>query len=378
MQKPKATTTEMKDDAKISTSPRPLKPQPRSIMLRPVLSIQRENPKYNISQSEKTKAEKSTHKWNINVQTLEDSSTIFPIERTHVILKNISASVVADRVTVCLEENSIFATFYDDEAMAVAETEDHTRFEIRLLKHQTEDKKDNLLLEVQRKSGSTITFHWAARSILKSAQGIAVKETVPRPLAVSLIPLPLPEGKYREQIAVSKEIENIESLLQKDRLDANVLGMESLRSLTSLLSTSAKNAEIISRSIFYNEEGNPMIGNKLKSFMQTRHHIKDDECDTQRNFERIIYSHALAVFANSLETISTIRDAPVMEPDTWLSEELLPLLLREIQCAERPHDAFKAARCLHALVGASVDCRVEAFNTGVLSTTFDMTKNGTC
>eukprot|EP00957_Ditylum_brightwellii_P066545 5051222-Ditylum_brightwellii.AAC.1 len=367
-------TTKIHSSTKSSAFPMPLAPRPRSIAFRPVLNFQRENQKHDNFLSIETEEEKSTCTWNINTQTLKDSSTIFPIERTHVVLKNISASIVADRVAECLEENSIFATFHGDEAMVIAETKDHTRFEIRLLKHQTENKKDSLLLEVQRKSGCTISFHWVARSILKSAQGIAVKAKIPRPPVV----LSLPEDESKDQFDAIEEIENIEELLEKDRLDANVLGMESLRSLTSLLSTSAKNAEIISRSIFYNEEGNPMIGNKLKSFIQTRHHIKDDECDTQRNFERIIYSHALAVFANSLETISTIRDAPVMEPDTWLSEELLPLLLRETQCAERPHDAFKAARCLHALVGASVDCRVEAFNTGVLSTTFDMTKNGTC
>mmetsp|Transcript_20626 Transcript_20626/g.30135 ORF Transcript_20626/g.30135 Transcript_20626/m.30135 type:complete len:283 (-) Transcript_20626:140-988(-) len=262
--------------------------------------------------------------------------------------------------------------------MAVAETEDHTRFEIRLLKHQTEDKKDNLLLEVQRKSGSTITFHWAARSILKSAQGIAVKETVPRPLAVSLIPLPLPEGKYREQIAVSKEIENIESLLQKDRLDANVLGMESLRFLTSVHSTTPKTAEIVSRLIFHNQEGKSTIGDKVKSILQNGYLNDNYECEIKRNSDRIMYNHALAVVANSLETIFKTGDVQITESDTWLTEELLPLLLREIKCAQRPHDAFQAVKCLNALVGASANFRAYAAKIGALPVVLHIVKNGTC
>lgn len=344
-----------------------------------MFSTQRNDQKCDYSQSEQKKAENHTYKWNINAQNLKDSSTIFPIERTHVVLENISASIVANRVALFLEKKSIFATFNDNEAMAVAETEDHTTFEIRLLKHQTEDKKENLLLEVQRISGCSISFHWSAKAILKSAQGIVVKATVPpRPPDVSLISPSLPEDKYKEQIAVAEEIENIKSLLQKDRLDANILGMESLRFLTSLHFASAKNAENVSSLFFHNKEGKSTIGDKVKSIVQSGYLDSNYECEIERSFVRIIYHHALAVIANSLEIILVTGDIQLVESDTWLTEEILPLLFREIECAKRPHDVFEAVKFLNALLRASINCRANADKIGALSTVLGMVKSGAC
>jgi len=318
--------------------------------------------------------------WNVNIQKLKDSSTIFPIERTHAVLNGISASVVADRVVACLEENSIYATFNNDKAMAVAETDNHTTFEIWMYRHRNNDQNGNLpslLLEVQRKSGCSISFHWVARAILKAAKGISVAAAVPRPSISSFIPPPSKKAKIAQENDVFESIENVHSLLEKDRFDANILGMQTLRSLTSLQSTTAETAATVSKLILVGNEEMSAIGDKVKSIVQNGCNNDDYECDMERHYGRIMYSHALGVIANSLDIISTIEDFNSLESDKWFIEDLLSLLLTEIQCIQRPHDACEAARCLNVLVGASTKFRVKAVNSGALPTVLDMVKNGT-
>jgi len=195
------------------------------------------------------------------------------------------------------------------------------------------------------------------------------------------------------------------TLLQKDRMDANQLGMESLCLLTDPGKTGIITATLVSRAILTGsirpvkgeegpsteisyEEADALVErlNIRKSILSLIQHKKlsddDDDVDDSEEEESkydeltgedfkdghqrrrsydsehadMLHNLALAVLANALDVVA--KDGSLGETvhqHQWLGDvALVETLIDVLRKAEtRPHDAVLSARCLTSLVEAS-------------------------
>ncbi|KAI2495131.1 hypothetical protein MHU86_19405 [Fragilaria crotonensis] len=86
------------------------------------------------------------------------------LERSHVSIPDADALEIAERIAECLRTQSITASFDDNKA--VAETACHTQFYIKLF-----EDDHQLIVEVQRRTGCSYTFHQCSKAVLRAAKG---------------------------------------------------------------------------------------------------------------------------------------------------------------------------------------------------------------
>jgi hypothetical protein len=163
-------------------------------------------------------------------------------------------------------------------------------------------------------------------------------------------------------------LEHACSMLKKDRLDANQLGMESLVFLTDATFCDLNLIALpVSRILLQGgpDRYNNDLHDILLNYVQGKNSENDDMEDTRDDLvtsndledrhSEIMHYNALIVLANSLETIGKASSS---ELNTILQHQelrdLLAVLVQEVSMAElQPHNAYQATRCLSALLESS-------------------------
>lgn len=291
-------------------------------------------------------------KWNVREEDVNPVPLLFPIERTHVIVNHTPCSIIAGRIAQCLRKESILAKFSDQEASALAETSDHVHFCIRLFRHN--HHSDSIVVEIQRRSGNCISFHNTCRVILLAARGHATTKVK------SLKPLLATNtAKSKPPEEMENLLENVGCLLKKDRVDARMLGIESLRRLSEKKCSGYESALRVAKNIL-SQEGH--ISETVFSLVQFRALVVDDDarldsCFGERKHHDIMHSHALAILANSLSLVLTAGE-PGREYVNQMShdEKLLAALVGVVENTDiRSHDSYEAVRCLSILTPKSIE-----------------------
>jgi hypothetical protein len=150
-------------------------------------------------------------------------------------------------------------------------------------------------------------------------------------------------------------------LLNKDRLDAHMLAMESL----THLSRSAKCRCLIAKAVL----NGPLLENLVsliecwqicssdvanESSGESKGGMEEQHCASMHRL-------AIAVLANCLQTLESegeLKGILVERREQLCSPTLLMALVSELkQASQRPHDACEAARCLQPLVRLCPDCK---------------------
>jgi len=368
-----------------------------------------------------------------NVQRLATLPSF--LERTHCIIRDLSPAAISTNISGRLRDLSILAQFDDEKALAKAETSDHVRFHIRLYSYED----TAIVVEIQRRSGDVITFSHVARSLLRAAQGFEVDDntqspilaysshdhdwltpattdttaviaTTIRKMASSLI-LSGPNHSFHQSLlCCSPLVHNTEedvrialdwaaSLLGKDHLDANILGMESLRCLTNTKCTDSTDALAVARYVLiphdrkkpcdptnqarrkdcidptssnsnrsFHEEGkfsiihdavfNMILHSKLSwpvlsvATPNTNTTMEWDEMDDlEQDFWTTMHHYALSTYANSVTLLRNSRKLhQVIDTDPRFEKDVLPVLFQELQKpindTSRLHHSCEAARIL--------------------------------
>eukprot|EP00978_Attheya_sp_CCMP212_P004257 scaffold9342_cov65-Attheya_sp.AAC.3 len=314
------------------------------------------------------KKTKKPASWDVSV--IPGIPLFYPLEQTRVSIpsRESSPTEIAKRIVKCLEDLSIAATYNKDQALAVAETMDGVQLHICLF--QTREK--DTLVEVQRKSGSSLSFHRHARIILKCAVSGDRNENTnnKRIMPIRRPVLAPPPSKSPRKMESALELAC--SMLKKDRLDANQLGMESLVFLTDATLCDLNSIALpVSRILLQGgpDRYNNDLHHILLNYIQGKNSENDDmdearddlatSNDLEDRHSAIMHYNALIVLANSLETI---RRASSSELNTILHDQglkdLLAVLVQEVSMAEvQPHNAYQATRCLSALLESSPTTR---------------------
>jgi len=249
--------------------------------------------------------------------------------------------------------------------------------------HLFQGSSQTVIVEIQRRRGCSVLFHKYSRCILDAAEGrwdVSLFEspsipdsTLPQKTVIQ------DKAKKHENVLLALEI--AAGLIKKDRLDANILGMESLCLLTDKNKTDWYTSLLASRVVLEGDldESHFNIKEAVLSLVQKRclDGIRDDKehlyFDEKEHIE-LLHNLSLAVLSNALEvyenkmlseekSITDLLTVSKVDNDN----DLVSSLIDELKlAASRPHDAFLSARCLKVLLSASTEARNRARGLDVM------------
>eukprot|EP00586_Coscinodiscus_wailesii_P005065 CAMPEP_0172488160 /NCGR_PEP_ID=MMETSP1066-20121228/17552_1 /TAXON_ID=671091 /ORGANISM="Coscinodiscus wailesii, Strain CCMP2513" /LENGTH=409 /DNA_ID=CAMNT_0013255207 /DNA_START=318 /DNA_END=1547 /DNA_ORIENTATION=+ len=301
----------------------------------------------------------------------------YPLQKSSVEISDGSLpSQVAFRISDCLRRSSVAVSYDDDKVMARAETSDHTKFDIRLFTPKENSK--TIIMEIQRYSGSSMSFHQCYRlirqAVTKNKDTILPpsKRTKNNGTSVALLQSESSVNSNQGlEEGLDMSLEVAANLLNKDRLDANLLGIQSLRLLTddTYQTTSDSTAARVANALFDRAPSARYSSLHYKIMSLIKHsRLNDDERSTDEEdyFDRVHYdkmrNDALAVFANSLAVLALSSNSSSFDSatahqtrrcrfyDADDNELLLKLVQIMKECDCKPHDAYLATRCINMLL----------------------------
>eukprot|EP00547_Thalassionema_nitzschioides_P001784 CAMPEP_0194216100 /NCGR_PEP_ID=MMETSP0156-20130528/18287_1 /TAXON_ID=33649 /ORGANISM="Thalassionema nitzschioides, Strain L26-B" /LENGTH=460 /DNA_ID=CAMNT_0038944779 /DNA_START=166 /DNA_END=1548 /DNA_ORIENTATION=+ len=305
------------------------------------------------------------------------------------------------------------AKYFESPAGAALLTEELVEIYVYLWK--TSEKKE-IYVELQRRRGDAVTFHRYARSILNAAScGDSLEKihTLQNESsqylrsATKLFQRELPTCD--DDVSSLQAIELAADLLQKDRLDARILGMESLSVLTNPCKTCWNTARLASRAVLFGSNDHHafcVIQEFILNIVQNRcmpdedsmmeglidYDSDDDEeedyfmkgSEEERYREKpseyyaimnAFVNYGLKIVANALQVLTTSLDtdktAEELDPRNIVEQflqislefspkqDILTTLLIEVGLAEsRPHNACLAGKSLKTMSQFSTAARL--------------------
>jgi len=347
--------------------------------------------------------------WNVEDGTLRPLPPLHPPldPVSTAFVYDASPSVIAARVSDCLRERSIMTEFDDDAATANAMTANRVHFIIRLHRGggPSSPFSHGVIIEIQRLRGDAMTFHQSSRAILSAAQGdtnaarIICNNLVPNNGMGLSLDIPIrgvltnDDSKERDSADILMALEIDWSLIKKDRMDANILGWESLALLTDGQGSGRSSALVASRVVLglapcgnqedegederYAEIHASVISLVRDGRMIGSDALYDNEHNEGKNdadyfsseeaaaavgsgmypyaddTEHIVVQRSLAIrsMANSLEVVADAGDARFFEhvlPNLVTHENIIPSLLEEVAQSVLPNNPFNASDATHS------------------------------
>ena len=274
-----------------------------------------------------------TSNWDIKDDGLKTVPLDFLLERTHKEIHGCGACEVACRISDALRDLSIEAEFDDERAKAKCCTRDFVSFRIRLF--ASGEGGTPVIVEVQKRFGSCLSFHDDTTAILEAAEG---KIPPPPPLAMdslSRIALPLVSDNEddHEDNEPSCSLEFVAKMLNFPSYDSHHLALQTLVSLTDSAKMGHNTARNVSTELL---DVDSDIGAKVFSL------VIDTSPDQEETFGLRV--QAMTVISNAVNTLHG-------SISTFLRERLRPALLKEMKTAEAyPQMAYLAAKCLEPLI----------------------------
>jgi len=350
----------------------------------------------------------------------------YPLEKSSRLVEDDTAANIAFRVSECLRHLSIQAT-YDNDTANLYSAENVEMF-LSLWKTPPSSPQQGIVIELQRRSGDSIAFHKYSRSILDAAMGLMDVDEMKvdgfshhSKKAQRLLALENTADKEEHETAV-QAIEIAHGLIMKDRMDARVLGLESLCLLTdprktgritSILAShvvllgSTRGVQIpgVDDDTFADEAPFQEIREGILNLVQFGRIGEEDEdltesSDIDADHMTLLHNLALAVLANALDCVENpdcFNDSPedtkprtrlrtasstevanefMQQTEELSKKEILSTLISELgKASHKPHNATLSAKCIGSLCRASDEAKKRAKELGakqVVSTALDV------
>jgi hypothetical protein len=295
--------------------------------------------------------------WVVKTDALEMAS--FPLERTHREIPGVEADEVSWRISEALRSLSIEAEFDDEKAKAKCRTCDYACFRIRL--YAGSESGRPVVVELQRRSGSGMSFMQSCRAILSAAEGRA--PTFTHQKAHPFIKCPIAGMKclqaLKPEIARKAELNialnKVMELLQRKDDSSAILAMENLCLLTDPLKTSPQMAMRVSMTIFTSDSIYNLrqeITSVLERDGVARGVSGQIQTERLRHLALLVLSKALSLTAKDGSLERSIHN------EHWFEHFLLPTLMDEVRRAKTsPNNAYVACGCLVSLMSCSAVAR---------------------
>lgn len=278
--------------------------------------------------------------WNVSDTKVPLYPPFWPHPTNSVVIDGVSPAVIAIRVQECLWKRSIAVEYDDEAAEAHCVTSDRCQFTVHLWRRAT---LGNVTVECVRIAGNPITYHRTVQAIVQAAESLdsgadqrAVYQAFPteyprlrvappeqsdlhtsfynsgvgasserQPSATSLIQTK--PTRTAEIIAV-EALEQAFQFLCKDRLEAQLSGMQSLVALTDVSCSGLPVATIAGLVVLGDERKNPLLRQLHTDWILSL--LVDRELPS----ERIIRSPTNA--SDSCSSASSLFDGEVKESAT--------------------------------------------------------------
>jgi len=322
-----------------------------------------------------------------NVTELSTVPIFYVNERTSVKIMNSKPQNIADRITQYANSMSADLNYEDLKGGAIISV---NRTDICVQLFRISDKTpDAVIVEVRRKNGSSITFHRAARAILKAAKGDPVAHSPSLTTLQKAHPdttrILKSKQKTKEDDNTTAEaaIEKVEDLLKKDRFDANLLGIESLLHLTTC-GSSSKAMALFTAEVILNGRRSDIIKDTVFFLIRNanKRNVDEDEPKNivESGFNRRMRICALSLLANALEVLPKSDLESKSSDDEWVGDDgLLASLvckLKDSKC--NVQEAYYAAKCLRTVITASAGLRSWAIERDICQIVQQSQNEGNC
>lgn len=272
--------------------------------------------------------------------TLPDAPTLpefHPLERTAVFVPNEEAPVVSGRISDVLRDRSIEASFDDTKGRARCVSADGVDFRVRLYRGRG-PYGHGIIVEVQRRFGTSINFHSDTQAILDSAEG---KTPLPPPVAPATLPLGPQDDNYSPSAGSSLGM--VARMLNFPGYDAQYLALQTLTSLTDPAKMGYVTAKSVSTELMTSSSTD--VGAKLLLLILSSPKAQEETFD-QRVMAMGVLANVLACVAEQVPESVQMQLRPVMKQDLRKAES-------------NPRLATIAARCIEFLID-SMDTRANA------------------
>jgi hypothetical protein len=270
--------------------------------------------------------------WQIKrVPSLPD---FYPLERTSVFVPNvIDPSNVTMRISDVLRDRSIDAIFDNDKAKAQCTTMEGVEFRVRLYSGRGE-YSHGVVVEVQRRFGTSNSFHNDTVAILNAAEGKELQQNVAQTPYLGSSNLPLLEDYAGSPVEINaSSLAMISKMLKHKERDAHFLALQTLMSMTDSGKIGRNTARSVAEELFVLDSD--CVATKILSLILD----KQDDDDIFK-----LRTMALAVVANAFESVDG-RFPKI------LKDQLRRTLLHELRSAkENTRNAVHAARILYFYV----------------------------
>lgn len=262
---------------------------------------------------------------------------LHPLERTAVFVDRVSPSVISERISKVLRERSIEAEYEDEKAKVKCVTPEGVECRVRLYRGRGKYNK-GIIVEVQRRFGSSVNFHKHVSAILDASEGMTPPPPPPA-LRGSADALPLVSDAEDDFAPKSgaDSLKMVEKMFGYGGYDSLYLALQTLSSLTDSKKMGKATARAVSKELL---SASNVVGSKVFDLLNK----KEEEDDGIK-----LRVTALSILANALEAVNG-------NVSSFIRELLRPVLLNELTKAEsNPRSAQMSARCFEYLYAGDHD-----------------------
>ena len=272
-----------------------------------------------------------------DLQTVPTLPELHRLERTAAFVPHTSPTVVAGRISDVLRDRSIEATYDNDKAKVKCVTNEGVDFRLRLYRGRNQ-YSHGIIVEVQRRFGSSLVFHGDTEAILEAAQG---KIPMPPTPVASALPEVSDDDESDDEYDVpppsgASSLVMIKKMLDYSGFDAQYVGMQMLSPLVDSDRMSLSTARAVSTELL---KADSEVGAKVFTYI-----VKRSTDESQMTLRAI----SLQILADSMRASSIVPE--------YVRAPLRPVLLAYLKDAEaHPRTALLAARCLEFFIRGDQD-----------------------
>jgi len=306
-----------------------------------------------------------------NLSSAPSLPEFHPLERTAVFIPHSIPSDIAPRISSILRERSIEAQYDDSKAKVKCTTEEGVDFRIRLYRGRGR-YNHGIIVEVQRRFGTSLVFHNDTQAILDSAEGkkiLTSSNKLPEVTDEDDEDTDSDDDEYgsgggSSSRSADSSLAMVAKMMKLPGFDSQYLGLQILSPLVNSDKLSLSTARAVATKLFQpdnevgikvfkcivNNNNNRCKGKKRKS--RGVFDDEDDEDDDEHDDSMILRNMCLNILANSLRAYDDTKQ----EIPLFLRESLRPTLLQDLQDANKhPNTALLSAKSLQYFVNVDHD-----------------------
>lgn len=353
--KPKMIMDEEEEEVTRKIAPAMVMPSLRPLPTAPVMSA---TPTFSTAPmkaaySNAMKAKSKTTPFSWKLSTVPVLPEFHPLEKTATFVPNAMPAQIASRISDVLRSRSIEAKYENGKAKVKCKTAEGVDFRIRLYRGRGR-YNHGIIVEVQRRFGTSIVFYNDTQAILRGAKGEA--PAPPKPMSrENILPQVSETDDNNDVDCAVSSLAMVSKMMKLSGFDSQYLGLQMLSPLVDSERLSSQTAEAVASSLFEHEVGEKVFdyvvqNKKTERQTTSKRGALDDDDEDDSDSLMMLRNTSLNILANATKAYGKVPERS--------RDALRTALLRDLKDAENhPNTAFLAAKCLEHFIREDHDNR---------------------